>query len=61
VRKIVLSSRSAAECEQRLAAWCAHLPPGEAGDLIEQGLIAHAANGAARLTHFNFFANRAKE
>ena len=49
VRQIILSSRSAAECEHRLAAWCADLPPGEASDLIEQGLIAHAANGAARV------------
>jgi phage gp29-like protein len=46
VRQIILSSRSPAECELRLTTWCIGLPPGEAAHLIEQALIAHAANGA---------------
>jgi phage gp29-like protein len=50
VRQIILSSRSSAECEHRLIAWCTNFAPGRAADVIEQALIAHAANGAARLT-----------
>lgn len=47
VRRIILESRSAAECEQRIREFYADWRPDKLAGLIEESLVAFAANGAA--------------
>ncbi len=46
-RTIILESRTAAECEERIRTFCSELKPDEAGKIIEQAMEAFAANSAA--------------
>lgn len=47
VARIISESTSAAECEAKLAAFTASWRPGEAARLMEEGLVAFAANAVA--------------
>ena len=46
VRRIILESRSANECEARLREFYADWRPDKLAGLIEEALVAYAANGA---------------
>ncbi len=47
IRRIILESKSAEECSARVAAYYADWNPERLVPIIEQALIAFAANGAA--------------
>ncbi len=47
ILQIVLRSGSAKECLAKVETYCASLPTGDAARIIEEVLIAQAANGAA--------------
>jgi phage gp29-like protein len=45
IARIIRSSASSSECQQRLSAFTASMRPGQAAEIIQSGLTAYAANG----------------
>jgi len=46
IRRIILESDSSQECERRIREFYADWSPARVAPLIEEALIAHAANGS---------------